>query len=253
MAAFHSAKVIKILLAACSRSVMSVTEQLIESFKLKLRLRDAVEDDGGATTEGRMRKSRLLRRGDRDKRLLGYMAISVARTDGLEDALWVDDLAVVPDAYGKGIGASFFKRIAGDWHSERYNEIHLLVRHEAPQQEHALKLYEDLGFKYQPDPTKRHYEERDGQQYMTAPRTEVLQKARVLLNKRPIGEGIKLRFAFEERWMQRNAPEIWEDIKILYGSVHITANGDGEPIENVLQDGRDGEPASMFLVAMGEM
>jgi ribosomal protein S18 acetylase RimI-like enzyme len=234
---------------------MSITNQLIESFKLKLRLRDALEEGDSATTEGRIRKSRtsVLRRGDREKRLLGYMALSVARTEGLEDALWVDDLAVVPDAYGMGIDASFFKRISGDWHSDRYNEIHLLVRHEARQQQHALKLYEDLGFKYQADTKKRHYEERDGQMYMVAKRTDVLQSAQALLKNRPLGEGIKLRFAFDERWMQRNAPKIWEDIEILYGSVHITADGDGEPIGNVLQDGKDGEPASMFLVAMGEL
>ena len=234
---------------------MSVTEALIESFKLKLSLRDAVEGDDGATTEGSIRKGRasVLRGSDRQKKLLGYMAISEAKTYGLKDALWVDDLAVVPEAYGKSIGAAFFMRIASNWHSEKYNEIHLLVRHEASQQKYALQLYKALGFSVESDPDKQHYEKRDDQQYMVGKRTEVMDNARRLLKARPLGEGINMRFAYDKRWMRRNAPLVWKAIKMLYVSVHGAADGDEAKIEEVLQDGSNKEPASMFLVAMGEL
>ena len=233
---------------------MSVTNLLIESFKLKLSLRDAVEGDDGATTEGSIRKGRasVLRGSDRQKNLLGYMAISEAKTYGLKDALWVDDLAVVPDAYGKSIGAAFFMRIASNWHSERYNEIHLLVRHKASQQRYALQLYKNLGFRVESNRKKQHYEEEEGQQYMVGKRTEVMENAQRLLNNRPLSEGIKMRFAFDQRWMQWNAPRVWEAIKMLYASVHGAVDGDKAKIKEVLHDGKKG-PASMFLVAMGEL
>lgn len=214
---------------------MSVTNQLIDSFRLKLHLRE------NAPTKGNIVNSTQVVT-DSHTRLLGYIAFSVAKKKGSSPVLWVDDIAVHSSEHGKRIGVMLFKQLAENRRAQRYDEIHLLVRRDAPQQEQARKRYISLGFVENTDQSKQYYEPGDSQTYMVATLKTVRENAQTLLDQRSDKNEIDIRFARGTDWMNQHA---WENLQKLYTSVHnATADGDGADIYDILVHD------TMFLLAV---
>jgi L-amino acid N-acyltransferase YncA len=218
---------------------MSVTNQLIDSFRLKLHLRE------NAPTKGNIVNSSEVVTNSHT-RLLGYIAFSVAEKEGSSSpVLWVDDIAVHSSERRKRIGVMLFKQLAENRRAQTYNEIHLLVRRDAEQQEQARKLYKSLGFVENTDKSKQYYEPNDDSQtYMVATLKTVREKAQTLLDQRSDKNEIDIRFARDTDWMKQNAKNSWKNLQKLYTSVHNVAEGDGADIHKVLVDD------VMFLLAV---
>jgi GNAT superfamily N-acetyltransferase len=204
---------------------MSVVDELVEKFKLKLAIQEATNGRYGGDGESVLSDVSQTT----DLELVGYMAFSIANHKQ-PPAIWIDDLFVRPDFQSRGIATTFFEKIVNDTHSNNYNNIHLIVRTESEQQQNARTLYQKLSFTNVTDESKQQYQPEKDQTYMTANRRQLLNDITNMKKNHDDVEG-DIKFFFvrsldDIKLLTSRRNTVYNKLQELYELFHHTEQGD---------------------------
>lgn len=208
---------------------MSVVDELVDKFKRKLAIQEA--ETNGRYAGDREENVLTDLQQTTDLELVGYMAFSIAKCKQ-PPAIWIDDLFVHPKFQGQGIATEFFEYIATNTRSEKYNEIHLIVRTNSEQQRHARSLYANFSFRDVTNKEKQQYEPEQNQTYMAANRKDLLNKiTNMKKNHDNAKRDIKFFFVRSLKDIKRLTPPrrnniVYDDLQQLYKLFHHTPEGD---------------------------